>query len=210
VSPLHVNDARSDFRHLTDAELVSRYLAATRDEDGMAAIQELFRRHYQTVVTWCLRLAGNRDDACDLAQGIFVRVQRNLGGFRGESKFSTWLYSIARSECMTFLKARPQRAEPAHEDEILELPDLTAIGPDDVLERKALAQMVRALLDGELDDVEKQVFALHYGDDVPLDTITRLLSLRNRSGAKAFIVSARRKLARAVLRLRALELRLSN
>jgi hypothetical protein len=45
---------------------------------------------------------------------------------------------------------------------------------------------------------------------VPLETITRLLALRNRSGAKAFIVSARRKLARAVLRLRALELRLSN
>jgi RNA polymerase sigma-70 factor (ECF subfamily) len=204
-----VNGERPELHQLTDAELVSRYLAATRDEDGVAAIQELFRRHYQTVVTWCLRLAGNRDDACDLAQGIFVRVQRNLGGFRGESKFSTWLYSIARSECLTFLKARPQRAEP--EDEALEeLPDLIAVGADDFLERKASAQMVRALLDGELDDVEKQVFTLHYGDDVPLETITRLLALRNRSGAKAFIVSARRKLARAVLRLRALELRLSN
>jgi RNA polymerase sigma factor (sigma-70 family) len=205
-----VNTERPELHQLTDAELVSRYLAATRDEDGMAAIQELFRRHYQTVVTWCLRLAGNRDDACDLAQGIFVRVQRNLGGFRGESKFSTWLYSIARSECMTFLKTRPQRQEPSQEDEALELPDLMAIGPDDYLERKASAQLVRALLDGELDDVEKQVFALHYGDDVPLETITRLLTLRNRSGAKAFIVSARRKLARAVLRLRAVELRLSN
>ena len=210
MSLLHVNESRSDLRQLTDAELVSRYLAATRDEDGMASIQELFRRHYQTVVTWCLRLAGNRDDACDLAQGIFVRVQRNLGGFRGESKFSTWLYSIARSECMTFLKARPQRSEPAQEDEVLELADLITVGPDDFLERKAAGQMVRALLDGELDDVEKQVFTLHYGDDVPLETITRLLALRNRSGAKAFIVSARRKLARAVLRLRALELRLSN
>jgi DNA-directed RNA polymerase specialized sigma24 family protein len=57
---------------------------------------------------------------------------------------------------------------------------------------------VRALLDQSLEEIEKQVFTLHYGDDVPLKAITRLLGLTNRSGAKAYIVSARRKLSRAV------------
>ena len=152
-------------------------------------------------------MAGNRDDACDLAQGIFVRVQRNLPSFRGESKFSTWLYSIARSECLSFVKARSSRRDSAEDDELGELPDLDGFGPDEVLEREHSARMVRALLDGELDEIEKQVFTLHYGEDVPLDAITRLLALENRSGAKAFIVSARRKLARAVERLRAGEQR---
>ena len=63
----------------------------------------------------------------------------------------------------------------------------------------------RALLDRELTDTEKRVFIMHYGDDVPLLTITRLLGLENRSGAKAYLVSARRKLARALSRLRASE-----
>ena len=192
---------------LADEELVARYLAARRDEDGAALIGELFRRHYERVVTWSVRLTQNRDDAYDLAQGIFVRVQRNLASFRGESRFTTWLYSIVRSECMTFLKARPARGEPVQEDEALALPD-PGSAPDQGLERESSARTVRALLDGELDDVEKQVFTLHYGEDVPLAAITRLLSLRNRSGAKAFIVSARRKLARAVARLRATEERL--
>jgi len=47
------------------------------------------------------------------------------------------------------------------------------------------------------------VFTLHYGDGMPLDAITRLLRLQNASGAKAFVVSAKRKLARATERLRA-------
>jgi RNA polymerase sigma-70 factor, ECF subfamily len=205
----HVTEARPELQDLTDAEIVARYLATRRDEDGIPLIQELFRRHYQKVVTWCVRLAGNRDDAYDLAQGIFVRVQRNLASFRGESKFSTWLYSITRSECMTFLKARPARGEAAGEGEADDLADVESLPPDQMLEREHSARMVRGLLDGELDDVEKQVFTLHYGDDVPLETITKLLALQNRSGAKAFIVSARRKLARAVARLRALELRLN-
>lgn len=196
-----------EHRDLDDAELVALYLASSGGE-GAAALSALFGRHYERVVTWCVRMTGNRDDAYDLAQGIFVRVQRNLASFRGQAKFTTWLYAIVRSECMTFLKARPARGERAPEQEALDVLDTTA-NPDDCLARERSVRMVRELLDGELDAVEKQVFTLHYGEDVPIASITRLLSLQNRSGAKAFIVSARRKLARAVGRLRATELRLN-
>lgn len=196
-----------EHRELDDAELVALYLASAGDE-GTAALTTLFGRHYEKVVTWCVRMTGNRDDAYDLAQGIFMRVQRNLASFRGQAKFTTWLYAIVRSECMTFLKARPARGERAAEQEALDVLDPSA-NADDSLERERSVRMVRELIDCELDAVEKQVFTLHYGEDVPIAAITRLLSLQNRSGAKAFIVSARRKLARAVARLRATELRLN-
>ena len=107
---------------------------------------------------------------------------------------------------MSYLKARASRPASASDDELGELPDVAGSAPDELLERECSARMVRALLERELDVTEKKVFILHYGDDVPLDAITRLLGLQNRSGAKAFIVSARRKLARAVQRLRAGEL----
>jgi DNA-directed RNA polymerase specialized sigma24 family protein len=58
------------------------------------------------------------------------------------------------------------------------------------------------LVTATLDQTEREVFTMHYGDDIPLDAITRILGLQNASGAKAYIVSARRKLARAVERLR--------
>ena len=61
----------------------------------------------------------------------------------------------------------------------------------------------RELLFTTLDRTERTVFTLHYGKEMPLDAITRLLGLENASGAKAYIVSARRKLARASGRMKA-------
>jgi RNA polymerase sigma-70 factor (ECF subfamily) len=205
-----VSEQEAKLDGMSDAEIVAGFQATGRDDDGNVWVQELFRRYYEKVVTWCLRIAGDRDDAADLAQGIFVRVQRHLGSFRGDSKFSTWLYSIARSECMNYLKkARSSKRDPADDDELGELPDVGRAAPDEMLVREQSARMVRAMLEEELDDTEKKVFTLHYGDDVPLDAITRLLGLSNRSGAKAYIVSARRKLARAVERLKAGQERLN-
>src|SRR5205085_10374798 len=168
-------------------------------------LQELFRRHYAKVVTWCLRVAGDREEAHDLAQGVFVKAQRHLAAFRGDSKVSTWLYSITRSECLNYLKSRASMDDALTDDEAEALPDDPDTGPEHVVELRSSLRVARALLDRELTETEKRVFTLHYGDDVPLKTITRLLGLTNASGAKAYLVSARRKLARALLRWRAAE-----
>lgn len=122
----------------------------------------------------------------------------NLKSFRGESKVSSWLYSITRSECMNFLKARSALPDLVGEELLEERPAGDASSPDRFLEREASARIVQALLDQALDKIEKTVFTLHYGDDMPLEVITRLLGLQNRSGAKAYIVSARRKLSQAI------------
>jgi RNA polymerase sigma factor (sigma-70 family) len=190
---------------LSDSELIARYLAASGRDGGAVWVDELFRRYYAKVVRWCLRFAGNRDDAYDVAQGIFVKAHRNLESFRGESQVSSWLYAITRSECMNFLKARSARPDRL-EDEVLEaVPGGDASCPELALQRERSAQAVRALLDEALDETEKSVFTLHYGDDLPLKVITRLLGLTNRSGAKAYIVSARRKLSRAARQRKARE-----
>ena len=168
-------------------------------------LQELFRRHYTKVVTWCLRVTGDREEAYDLAQGVFVKAQRHLSTFRGDSKVSTWLYSITRSECLNYLKSR-SLLEDALDDDVAEaLPDEPESRPERVIELRSSVLAARALLDRELTDTEKRVFVMHYGDDVPLLAITRLLGLENPSGAKAHLVSARRKLARALSRWRASE-----
>ena len=60
--------------------------------------------------------------------------------------------------------------------------------------------IVRRLMDEALNETEKRVMTLHYGHEMRLDAITAALGLTNTSGAKAYIVSARRKLNRAVTR----------
>jgi RNA polymerase sigma-70 factor, ECF subfamily len=187
---------------LSDADLVANHLAEG-DGGGSIWLQELFRRHYTQVVTWCLRVAGDRDEAHDLAQTVFVKAQRQIETLRGESRVSTWLYLITRDECLSYLRSRSALAMDDNAAEAL--PDDPEWRPESLFESHSSVQAARALLDRELNQIEKRVFTLHYGDHVPLRTITNLLGLQNASGAKAYLISATRKLARAVRRSRASE-----
>lgn len=72
---------RADMKRLADGE--------------SAALNNLMERHAAAVFGFLVRLLGNEEDANDLAQETFVRVYRGGHGFRGASKFSTWLYTIA-------------------------------------------------------------------------------------------------------------------
>ena len=182
-----------------DDELAAECLRRS-GADRSPYLEELFRRHYAQVARWCYRFTNDRDAAADLAQDVFLKAHRSFDAFRGQAKFSTWLYTIARHEGIN----RTQRKGPAMEDEEL-LADVAAADerPDDAAHRGQRGRWLREMLFTTLDRTERMVFTLHYGNDMPLDTITRMLALENASGAKAYIVSAKRKLARASGRMRA-------
>lgn len=188
------------FEQLPDEELVQkhRYSADTQEREQL--ISELFRRHYARVARWCLRFTTDRETAADLAQEIFIKAHQNLGSFQGGSKFSTWLFVIARNHCLNAARANAKQATElkadVDEEFISAIPDAAA-NPYAAAERASSAKLVSELLTKALDETERTVFTLHYGQDLPLDAITRLLNLSNASGAKAYIVSAKRKLARA-------------
>ena len=191
---------------LSDEELVALAQEAA-GSPPLACINELFRRHYARVARWCFRFTGDRESAADLAQDIFAKVYRSLGSFRGQSKFSTWLYSIARNECVNAVKALSISQAEAGDEMLLGLAN-----PDEsdfwfAAERMISAQLARELLNEALDETEKTVFTLHFGRNFSLAAITRLLGLRNASGAKAYVVSARRKLSRLIQRWQAREQR---
>ena len=173
--------------------------------EAKPCIDELFRSHYSKVALWCFRFTGDREEAADLAQAVFLKAYENLSSFQGHSRFSTWLYSIARSECLNAVKSRSTRTAPSGDDLLLALLADTEDNQYRAAERASSLRLAQRLLDGALNGVEKKVFKLHYGDDLPLDAITRLLGLRNTSGAKAYIVSAKRKLGRLLKRWKARE-----
>ncbi len=189
---------------LTDEELIGKALAAAPDGEvpgaGNPYLDELFGRHYRKVALWCLRYTGEREAALDATQEIFLRVQRNLRSFAGNSQFSTWLYTISRNHCLNLVKSSASRKT----DESLEsdfggpLPDL-----EGSIDRNRQQVQAKEWITNLLDDTERRVFTLHYSEEMPLATITRLLGLKNASGAKAYIVSSRRKLQEAVRRWRA-------
>jgi RNA polymerase sigma-70 factor (ECF subfamily) len=194
--------------NLTDEELAVRYQDPAFSSEREPFIDELFRRNYSKVGRWCLRFASDPESAADLAQEVFTRAYQNLKSFQSQSKFSTWLFSIARNHCLNVVKANTRQATELKGD--VEEDFLAGIADEretayTALERAAAAKEVSEMLNKGLDETERQVFTLHYGEEIPLEAITRMLNLENASGAKAYIVSAKRKLARIVQQRRARE-----
>jgi RNA polymerase sigma-70 factor, ECF subfamily len=186
---------------LSDEELVAASRSHTDPARQETFINELFRRHYRRVGVWCYRMVGDREAAADLAQEIFAKAFRKLDSFRGDSKFTTWLYSITRNHCANELKARASDPEQFGEPLDINLTDARSADPVAEIQRRQSADFVRNLMERCLDETEGKVMSLHYGEGMPLDAVTRLLGLTNTSGAKAYIVSAKRKLNAAVQRM---------
>src|SRR3954447_18023305 len=153
-------------RDLPDEELVARYQAQPGSPAADGCLDELFGRYRTKVALWCLRLTGDRESAADLAQEVFLKAFRYLDSYRGESKFSTWLYSIARNHCFNEIKARTAKPEDTCEPLLAALPD-TSPDAHTKLERQDAAQMLRELVRDSLSDVEARVITLHYADDLP-------------------------------------------
>lgn len=84
-----------------DAGLVAA--AARGDRDGFG---ELLRRHYDRVHGLAWQLTGSRSDADDIAQDVCCTLAEKIGTFRGEAKFTTWLYGIVYNACRDFRRRR--------------------------------------------------------------------------------------------------------
>ena len=185
---------------LSDEELIARSRLAPASDHSRQLIEELFRRHQGRVMAWCYRLTGNRTTAVDLAQDVFVKAYSSLDAFRSDSKFTTWLYVIARNRWRDELRARQARPRESPATEMLDEEPSEGNDALSALNARDARVMVHRLMDETLDDTEKRVMTLHYGHEMRLDAITGALGLTNASGAKAYIVSARRKLNVAVKR----------
>jgi RNA polymerase sigma-70 factor (ECF subfamily) len=77
-----------------DVELVERHRCG-----DLQAFDEVYERFGEMVYNLALRLAGNREEAADLTQEIFLRVFRHLGSFGGRSTLKTWVFRIAINHC---------------------------------------------------------------------------------------------------------------
>ena len=184
---------------ISDEELVAQYRLAPASDRSRQLLDELFRRHRARVIAWCHRLTGDSSLAPDLAQDVFVRAYSSLDMFRRDSKFTTWLYAIARNRCRDEQRAHATRPREAPEDAMVDAPsDRNAALA--ALEARDARTVVRTMMDEVLNETEKRVMTLHYGHDMRIDAITTALALTNTSGAKAYIVSAKRKLNAAVKR----------
>jgi len=180
----------------TDEELIERCQAAAEPAASEPFLNVLFQRHHARVVSWCYHITGETNSAVDLAQEVFIKAFQAMRSFRRGSKFTTWLYSITRNHCLDELRSRRRQIQKL-EDFPEDLQDGGITSADSAIEQRESRELMRKLIRDSLDDTETKVMTLHYVHEMPLDVVSRMLGLPNDSGAKAYVVSARRKLKRA-------------
>ena len=176
----------------TDEELVRDFLAG----DG-AAFEELVTRYQPTVMNMAYRLLGNRSDAADVCQEVFVLLLRKLGSFRGEAKFSTWLYRVSLNACHDYARKSRRNVSLSESpgDDLPEmeqrLADEGSDAPEASMERAEVQKAVREAI-ARLPFKFKEIIYLHdisgynYKEvaeilDISLGTVkSRLNRARNR------------------------------
>ena len=133
-------------------------LIARARRDDPEAFRLLFERYSRPVISFVYDMVGDRALAEDLTQETFVRAYRHLAALREESKFSTWLFSIAKNVAREHLRSAERRSTRVDLDDetVRELPDgaLTPVG--ELLDKELNAVVRRAL--GALDEDKRMVF----------------------------------------------------
>jgi RNA polymerase sigma-70 factor (ECF subfamily) len=141
----------------SDDQLISQFLKGDMDCFGV-----IYSRYYPKVYAKCYSFSRNEDDAFDMTQEILLKALSNLRSFGGNSKFSTWLYSIATNYCIT---QAAKKSRKYHEDvkAAYELLD-ERMDEDDYRERlkwEALESNLDEYLD-LLPEEERQLLELKY------------------------------------------------
>lgn len=81
----------------------SEYIKRCQEGD-QEAFGQLVTMYENKILNYCYRMLGDRTDAEDATQEVFVKLYRFIGSFTGQSAFSTWLYKIASNVCLDFLR----------------------------------------------------------------------------------------------------------
>jgi RNA polymerase sigma-70 factor, ECF subfamily len=113
---LHPGASKQMWNEMNEKSLLEK----ARDGDS-AAFDDLVRLRHRDVHGLALRMLKNEQDADEAAQKVFIKAFRNLSGFRGDSNFGTWLYTITMNECRSHLKSRKNVAE-LNGQEMMEYP----------------------------------------------------------------------------------------
>ncbi len=183
---------------LSEKEIIERVL-----DGDTNAFEELVLRYESTVYNLALRMVSNREDAADMTQEAFIKAYSSLPSFRGDSKFSSWLYRIASNVCLDFLRSksrRPQSSLTAESDDDgdvqLEIPD-PAAGPEEQLMKKLSMQSLSEGLK-LLPDNQRQILTMRELGGMSYADIGAALSLEEGT-VKSRIFRARKKLCTFLL-----------
>jgi len=152
-----------------DAEILRKF----QDEKTRNEAFNLLLKKYQQKLYWHIRrMVIDHDDADDLIQDTFVKVWKNLPGFRSDAQLYTWMYRIATNECITFLNKKKQKNNIPLDDVSYELAD-TLADSSYFNGDQAQLKLQQAIL--TLPEKQRLVFNMKYFDDMKYEEMSEVL-----------------------------------
>lgn len=162
------------------------------------AYEYLVKAYEKNVYNLALRMVGNSEDAYDMSQEAFIKAYNSLHSFRGDSKFSVWLYRIVSNVCLDYLRSRNRKATVSlsvenddGEEVELDIAD-EASSPQALLDRSLTRDAVRRGLQ-ELPPDHREILLLREIQGLSYEEIADTLDLEVGT-VKSRIFRARKKL----------------
>ena len=182
-----------------EALTVQRVLYGNADE-----YEKLVLEYQKNVYNLALRMTGNPEDAADMAQEAFIKAYNSLPNFRGDSKFSVWLYRIVSNVCLDFLRSKSRKPtlslsmeDDDGEETQLDIADESQ-SPERIFERAMTRDAVRRGL-AALTPEYRQILILRELQGMSYEEIAAVLGLESGT-VKSRIFRARKKLCAFLLR----------
>lgn len=155
-----------------DTETIHRVLSG-----DAAAFRLLVERYQDMVFTIACKVIGNREDAEDAAQEVFVKCFKALGKYNGQAQFSTWLYRIAYNHALDTVRKRKSRVPvSALTEHLSNRGDANNLAGEE-LDNKMLQTLLREAID-RLPPDERIIVILYYYDEQPLREIADIVGIK--------------------------------
>ncbi len=172
----------------SDTEIIEKVIRGDK-----SAYVALVSRYQNYVFSLTLRIVKNREDAEEVAQDVFIKAFRSLADFKGTSKFSTWLYTIAYTTSLSFLRKRKLSTCSIDNENIFEIViNQNSEQASNLIEQKSRSSMVNKAINC-LNPDDALVISLFYKAEQSLDEIGQVMNL-NPNTVKLRLYRARKKL----------------
>jgi RNA polymerase sigma factor (sigma-70 family) len=147
-------------------------LQKIRDPETRSDGFHMLMKLYQQRVYWHIRkMVIDHNDADDLTQETFIKINKAIGQFREDSQLYTWIYRIATNECLTFLNKKRKRYFLPIEDVSATLADKVDNSPG-ISGEEIQKKLQKAIL--QLPDKQRLVFNMKYFDDLSYEAISEI------------------------------------
>jgi RNA polymerase sigma-70 factor (ECF subfamily) len=180
-----------------DAHLMLRF-----KEGDTEAFDTLFKKHTRRIVNFAYRFVRNREVAEELAQEVFLKVYQNAEGYQIQSKFTSWLYTIATNICLN--EIRKPRYRVKHQSmyvtsksdsgtEEIQREIAVTDGPDRMMEQQAIERAIRESLN-QIPEKQRIAFILNKYQELSYSEVADVLKISEKA-VKSLIHRAKETLA---------------